>query len=63
MDRKTDVFKMSEYMELLRKYQFSCWEEADYAEECNPIDLRRLNGENRKKEDYYADFSDIATVK
>jgi len=63
MDTKTDVFKMSEYLNILQEYQLTCWEEADYADECKPIDIRRLNGERRKKEDYYVDYSDIVVNK
>ncbi len=63
MERKTDVFKLSEYLELIREVQPACWEEADYADECRPVDFRNLNGENRKREDYYTDFSDLASAK
>ncbi|WP_457600385.1 hypothetical protein [Hydrogenivirga sp.] len=63
MDRKTDVFKLSEYLNVLEEFQFTCWEEADYADECKPVDVKNLNGENRRKEDYYADFSDVASLK
>lgn len=63
MDRKTDVYKLSEYISLLKDLQSFCWEEADYADECKPVDVRRLNGERRRKEDYYVDYSDIVSYK
>ncbi len=59
MEKKTNVFKLNEYMKVLEKYQPLCWEEADLAEECRPFDIKNLNGENRKREDYYVDFSDL----
>ncbi|NPA42271.1 MAG: hypothetical protein GXO18_08370 [Aquificae bacterium] len=59
MLKKTDIYKMSEYVEIVSEFQPACWEEADFADECRPVDFKNLNGENRKKEDYYVDFSDL----
>ncbi len=56
---KTDVFKITEYAEIISKYSPVCWEEADFADECQPKDFTKLNGKNRRKEDYYVDFSDL----
>ncbi|RLJ69959.1 hypothetical protein BCF55_0219 [Hydrogenivirga caldilitoris] len=63
MDRKRSVFKAAEYVKILKKFQPSCWEEADYAQECIPSNFKNLNGTSGRREDYYVDFSDIVAVR
>ncbi len=58
---KGEIYDLGDYLRMVDELKGACWEEADFACECQPVELKSLSSENIIHEDYYVDFSDNAT--